>query len=186
MQDQHRISADQIRIKADDVSRRLDQDLLEYAWTLDSPESTQLPFWAQENQLLQNQTFISRNDSADMDAVVLYDCNEQQQIPSQPPYSEVQPAHHNQSLPSLEAQPAHHNQSLAKHLEDKAEQTKIQPKQTKRGRKRKPVPTVTTRPSGVTKVLHNNSPPATRTRSRKVARFFELGHDSHARPLQKP
>ena len=76
--------------------------------------------------------------------------------------------------------------AASREKEDKGTKINSQPQKPSKWRKKKSQHAITTRPSGITKILQSDAPLATRTRSRNVAKFFELGYDSRARPLRKP
>ena len=91
IQHQHRIPVDEIQIQAFKVSRRLDQDMLEYARTLDLPKSTICPAWAKQNQYVQKhlteQNSINRNDPPCMEGDKWSNANPQDPSPRTYPRS---------------------------------------------------------------------------------------------------
>ena len=165
---QHRIPLDEVSLNPGDISRRLGQRTLEYVWTRGSPEIAELPLWAKQDEFVKNlmdQESTSKGTS--MEGIE----STNSIPPSQSPGTPLGLVTHPNEL-------VHPTTQV---IEEKSTKPKFQPKKSAKGRKKKAVSTTTTRPSGITKTLRSDAPPATRTRSRKVTQFFELGHDSRAR-----
>ena len=174
IQYQHRISIDELKIEPSDVSRRLEQDILEYVWTMESPKLVELPIWAKHSQYVQNHItdgdFESRSASPCINGIKLNNSGIQSQSPRTPSGVEAKLEH-----------------SIKAHLDTvaaMATKQNCQLKESAKAQKNKSVSTNTPQPTRITKRSQSDAPHAIRTRSRKIFKFHELGSDDLASFLQ--
>ena len=171
---QHPVRLDEIKLHPDNRSRRLGHDSLEHMWTRGSPEMAELPMWAKQDEFVRNLLVDqeSASQSMSMEGIESTKSLNPSQSPGTPS--------------SLGAQSQKHAQATLKAIQETPTKPRFQPQKSAKGRKKKSTPITTTWPTGITKILRSNAPLAARTRSHNLAKFYELGHDSRARPLRKP
>ena len=188
---QNRLNPEELNIKEGDKSNRLDQEILEKYWTMDSPETpTRIPFWASAEGVVQ---YILRQDTRQIPPTspspslsqtpgLLYDeptgsplSAEDNTMTSTSTSSDSNPGHsalYAREVPSLESSILAPANNYRRRLGPKAQgrqRRKPHPKATLR---------VTSRPqssrSGITKARWR---PAMGLRSRTVTVFYQLALD---------
>ncbi len=194
---QKRIRIEDLEINQGDGSRRLDQDMLEKAWVLDSQQDLRdVPFWAKADPVVR-QILDSRSPSP---PVQLRHPTNRLPSPISPQSSDLKMAENGTTMtvacnsltsteenyhvrkPSSTSSPRNHHPSFQEKPQQDSKAKYNSKPQSKRNSRTKSIPSSGKKKVNTTAKIQKNiqKKPAMRTRSRNINCFYELGLDGVA------